>query len=110
MFSVIMAGGSGTRFWPLSRKARPKQLLALVGGRSLLRQTVDRLLPLTPAPGVLGDRAGHARRWPGNCPSWPRAILLASPWPATPAARRAGPPHGWPGAFPGGPWSCRQTI
>jgi mannose-1-phosphate guanylyltransferase/mannose-6-phosphate isomerase len=46
MQAIILAGGSGTRFWPLSRKRRPKQLLALEGERSLLRETVDRLRPL----------------------------------------------------------------
>ncbi len=46
MQALILAGGSGTRFWPLSRKRRPKQLLALEGGRSLLQTTVDRLAPL----------------------------------------------------------------
>jgi mannose-1-phosphate guanylyltransferase len=44
--ALILAGGSGTRFWPLSRKRRPKQLLPLEGDRSLLRSTVDRLHPL----------------------------------------------------------------
>ncbi len=38
-----MAGGSGTRFWPLSRKESPKQLLNIVGGNSMLQMTVDRL-------------------------------------------------------------------
>lgn len=47
---VIMAGGRGTRFWPLSRKDRPKQLLPLSGGGSLLRETYERLAPL------VGDR------------------------------------------------------
>ena len=46
MQALILAGGSGTRFWPLSRKRRPKQLLALEGERSLLRETVERLRPL----------------------------------------------------------------
>ncbi len=46
LWAVIMAGGSGTRFWPLSRRHRPKQLLPFAGGRSLLRATVDRVLPL----------------------------------------------------------------
>jgi mannose-1-phosphate guanylyltransferase len=43
---VILAGGSGTRFWPRSRKARAKQVLALDGQRTMIQQTVDRLSPL----------------------------------------------------------------
>jgi mannose-1-phosphate guanylyltransferase len=46
---VILAGGSGTRFWPVSRAARPKHLLALEGESSLLRATFERLAPLVPA-------------------------------------------------------------
>ena len=44
---VILAGGSGTRFWPRSRKARAKQVLALDGERTMIQQTVERLVPLT---------------------------------------------------------------
>src|SRR5271169_394567 len=50
---VILAGGSGTRFWPRSRRARAKQVLALDGERSLIQQTVERLKPL----------AGLAQSW-----------------------------------------------
>jgi len=46
---VILAGGRGTRFWPLSRKKRAKQLLALDGTQTMIQQTVARLLPLSPA-------------------------------------------------------------
>jgi mannose-1-phosphate guanylyltransferase len=46
---VILAGGRGTRFWPLSRRRRAKQLLALDGKRTMIQQTVSRLLPLAPA-------------------------------------------------------------
>ena len=42
---VVMAGGRGTRFWPRSREQRPKQILNILGESSLLRQTVDRVLP-----------------------------------------------------------------
>jgi mannose-1-phosphate guanylyltransferase/mannose-6-phosphate isomerase len=46
---LILAGGSGTRFWPLSRADRPKQLLALKGETSLLRATLERVAPAVPA-------------------------------------------------------------
>src|SRR5581483_992971 len=46
---VILAGGSGTRFWPRSRRARAKQVLALDGERSMIQQTVERLKPLAGA-------------------------------------------------------------
>ena len=45
-FAVIMSGGSGRRFWPLSRAARAKQMIPLVDGKTLLELTVERLLPL----------------------------------------------------------------
>ena len=47
-YGVVMAGGSGTRFWPLSRRRHPKQLLTLFGRYSLLEQTVARLQPFIP--------------------------------------------------------------
>ena len=48
MYIVILAGGSGTRFWPLSRAARPKQLISITGDSSMLQRTVERVLPLKP--------------------------------------------------------------
>lgn len=48
MYIVILAGGSGTRFWPLSRKKTPKQLMSVFGGKSMLQRTVERTLPLKP--------------------------------------------------------------
>lgn len=48
-YPVILAGGRGTRFWPLSRKNKAKQLLALDGKQTMIQQTVSRLLALTPA-------------------------------------------------------------
>lgn len=47
-YAVIMAGGSGTRFWPLSRRKHPKQLLTFFGQSSLLEQTVARIQPVIP--------------------------------------------------------------
>ncbi len=45
-YAVIMAGGIGSRFWPLSRRSRPKQLLKIFGDKTLIQETVDRLSPL----------------------------------------------------------------
>ena len=46
LHAVVMAGGSGTRFWPKSRRNRPKQLLRLHGDASMLQQTVERIAPM----------------------------------------------------------------
>ncbi len=48
LYAIIMAGGAGTRFWPESRRLRPKQLLPLVEERSMIRLTLDRLAGLVP--------------------------------------------------------------
>ena len=53
LYALILAGGSGERFWPLSRRARPKQLLKLVSGKTLLEETIDRLDGLVPRERVL---------------------------------------------------------
>lgn len=53
LFGVIMAGGSGTRFWPASREACPKQLLPLAGARTMIQGTVDRLEGLVPSERLL---------------------------------------------------------
>lgn len=52
LHAVIMAGGSGTRFWPLSRRKLPKQFLKLFGERSLLQQTVDRIAGVVGPNGI----------------------------------------------------------
>ncbi|MEO5753436.1 MAG: sugar phosphate nucleotidyltransferase [Chthoniobacterales bacterium] len=53
LYALILAGGSGERFWPLSRRARPKQLLKLVSAKTLLEETVDRLEGLVPLEQIL---------------------------------------------------------
>jgi mannose-1-phosphate guanylyltransferase len=80
MYSVIMAGGSGTRFWPASRRLRPKQLLALTGGRSLLQQTVDRMAPLTPPEQTLVvTGADQAPAVAEQLPELPAGQVLGEP-------------------------------
>ena len=52
-YALIMAGGGGTRLWPLSRKSRPKQMLPLVGDRTMFQLALDRLAPLLPSERIL---------------------------------------------------------
>lgn len=52
-YALILAGGSGTRFWPLSRDSKPKQLLNLFGDTTLLNQTIDRLTGLIPLENII---------------------------------------------------------
>jgi mannose-1-phosphate guanylyltransferase len=80
IFPVVMAGGSGTRFWPLSRKDRPKQFLPLAGDAPLLRSTVDRLPPLARLERtfvVCGP--GHAAAVRRMLPRLPRGNVLVEP-------------------------------
>jgi mannose-1-phosphate guanylyltransferase len=49
LHAVILAGGRGTRFWPLSTGRRPKQLLRILGERTMIQETAERLLPLVPS-------------------------------------------------------------
>jgi mannose-1-phosphate guanylyltransferase len=60
--AVIMAGGSGTRFWPLSRRSRPKQFLPIATHKTMIEETVERLLPLLPPEAIytISNRAQAA--------------------------------------------------
>lgn len=53
LFAVIMAGGQGTRFWPRSRRSRPKQLLNIVGDTTMVEQTVARVSPFIPPERII---------------------------------------------------------
>lgn len=59
LFAAILAGGIGSRFWPLSRATTPKQLLKVVGDESLLKSTIKRLKPLIPPERVLVVTNAH---------------------------------------------------
>jgi mannose-1-phosphate guanylyltransferase len=80
-YAVIMAGGSGTRFWPASRSARPKQFLTLGGGtESLIQATVRRAGSVCSIERVLVvTGAGHADTTRAQLPSLPPANLLLEP-------------------------------
>lgn len=60
MHALILAGGSGTRLWPLSREELPKQFLSLSGTRTLLQQTVDRMCAVVPPSRI---RVVASERW-----------------------------------------------
>lgn len=78
--AVIMAGGSGTRFWPLSRKRTPKQFLPIVSARTMIEETARRILPLIPHRKIY-TVAGNAqtRTIHSLLPKIPRANLLVEP-------------------------------
>ncbi|NES83880.1 MAG: mannose-1-phosphate guanylyltransferase [Moorea sp. SIO2B7] len=82
LIPVILAGGKGERFWPLSRKQRPKQFLCLDGsGKSLLQATADRLIKLTVGPEQLWviTSAMLAEGVTQQLPLLPQKHLLAEP-------------------------------
>ena len=74
-YALIMAGGGGTRLWPLSRADRPKQLLKLLGDRSLFEQAVDRLKLLFPPERIfVVTNAGYATLLRAQRPELPEAL------------------------------------
>src|SRR5438445_9168477 len=79
-FVIIMAGGKGERFWPVSREKTPKQLIALLGDRSFLQQAVERVLPLVPIKNILvitnEIQAPEVRK---QLPKLPKENLIAEP-------------------------------
>jgi mannose-1-phosphate guanylyltransferase len=88
---VILAGGVGSRFWPVSTPARPKQLLPLAGDVPLIRQTVERILPLVPAERIR-ILTGESLAEPimSAAPMLGRAHMLLEP-----AARGTAPVLAW---------------
>jgi mannose-1-phosphate guanylyltransferase len=97
LFAVILAGGSGTRFWPASRRLRPKQLLAIGPDpeRSLIAATVSRIAPRCPPERTLVATGEHlldaTRR---ALPELPESSFLAEP-----VARNTAPCIGWAAAI-----------
>lgn len=91
VWAVIMAGGVGSRFWPLSRRERPKQLIDLFGDGPLLRVTAERIAPLVPAARqliVTSTTLGPACR--AAVPNIPGDNVLEEP-----VGRNTAPAIGW---------------
>ena len=81
LYALIMAGGGGTRLWPLSRQARPKQMLPLVEERTMFQVSVERLAPLLPPERVLivtgRDQVDELRR---SVPQVPAENFIVEPF------------------------------
>jgi len=79
-FVIIMAGGRGERFWPVSRERTPKQLVTLLGKRSFLQQAVDRVLPLVPLNNIfIITNAVQAPQVRKQLPKLPAKNVIAEP-------------------------------
>jgi mannose-1-phosphate guanylyltransferase len=79
-FVIIMAGGRGERFWPVSREKTPKQLLTLLGKKSFLQEAVDRVLPLVPAKNIFViTNAAQLPEVRKQLPKIPKENLVAEP-------------------------------
>jgi len=82
IYAMIMAGGSGTRFWPLSKAARPKQFLPIGTDEPLLRATAERVLPLADWKGLLVVASSkHVPNIRKILPKLPRKNMIVEPRP-----------------------------
>lgn len=89
-YALIMAGGSGTRLWPLSRQARPKQVLPLVEDKSMFQMAVERLDPLLPPERVMVVASGPlSEQLRADAPQIPAENFIVEPSP-----RNSGPAVG----------------
>src|SRR5262245_61082039 len=80
LHTMVMAGGGGTRFWPRSRKHRPKQFLALGGDRTLLQQAYDRLEAVAPPERAwVITSAAHRDEAARQLPALPAAHVVGEP-------------------------------
>jgi mannose-1-phosphate guanylyltransferase len=101
VYALILAGGAGTRFWPASRAARPKQLLPLLGGDPLILETAKRVLPLSGGWSRIAVASGShlAKATAAALPDLPEENLLVEPVP-----RNTAPCIGWAAA-----WLARRS-
>jgi mannose-1-phosphate guanylyltransferase len=81
-YAVIMAGGEGSRLWPLSRRERPKQMVQLGSGRTLYQSAVDRILPVFPPERIyVVTIKDQAEKLQEQCPEIPKENFLIEPMP-----------------------------
>src|SRR5262249_11782081 len=79
-YVIIMAGGRGERFWPVSREKTPKQLITLLGNKSFLQAAVDRVLPLVPLKNVFViTNALQAPQVARQLPRLPKQNIIGEP-------------------------------
>jgi mannose-1-phosphate guanylyltransferase len=79
-YALIMAGGSGTRLWPLSRQGRPKQAIELIGSRTMFQHAVDRLKALLPPEQILAVTAKeYVEVLASQVPDLPRENFIVEP-------------------------------
>src|SRR5688572_20227147 len=79
-YVIIMAGGRGERFWPVSREKTPKQLITLLGKKSFLQQAVDRVLPVVPIKNIfIITNEAQAPEVRKQLPKLPKDNVVAEP-------------------------------
>ncbi len=81
MFFVLMAGGSGTRFWPLSRKNNPKQFLKLFGNKTMLQNTFERISDMVPLDNIIVVTGENmVEKTKEQLPELPKTNIIAEPF------------------------------
>ncbi|MGI8469806.1 MAG: mannose-1-phosphate guanylyltransferase [Pyrinomonadaceae bacterium] len=82
MIALFIAGGSGTRLWPLSRENNPKQLHSIIGSKSLMTQTIERMKPLLEPKDIwIVTGKNYAMRIAECSPGVPREQIITEPFP-----------------------------